>query len=792
MSEADIPTREPPLDWTMRVGLLENARINSEWSARMAEAQGSGTLPAVVAQLRARARAANLRAIAVLTALLLSVLVGLGAYVAWPLVRSWVDGNRAALEQSIAVVDADAAAQSERREDLRRRLVEFLSPAGIAMESMATSDLRGHVDLGSNGTLIYGYGGTVLHIGADNHHPKLIETGTTSALTGDLDLGINGRLIYGREGTVLHFDADGGFRGQLQTGTERNLLGDIDLGANGRLIYGEGGIVLRIEADGSLRGALATGSTSGLLGHIGLGDNGWLIYGTSGTVLHIGPAGDFRGKPETGTPNGLRGHVDLGANGRLIYGVRGTVLHIGADGSFRSKLETETDSDLLGDVDLGTNGRLIYGDRGAVLHIDTDGRFRGRLPTATASDLHGHIDLGDHGLLIYGTLGTVLQIDAEGNFRGKLEVGTTSTLGDSIDIGEKGHLILGSHGTVLRLGVDGRFQKRLSLGTTSIRAGDLLIAGAFSFGDHVALASQGWLIFGLSGVISHIDANGEFLKRLETGTGNNLRGSIDLGGNEFLMYGQGGTVIHISGELAKRARSALPPEVTDPTTGRTSVPTELARDLALLRFIESNIDTQSNSLAGDIWVELTEIVALRRIIDAQREKFESDLRDLPTGAYFLREQRQTFRDFMADCRGGSAVAEVASPVDGLLTDPDAVTVACTAAWQARVNAEAGNWWQTLAAQIPPGILLLFLLATLGGLYRYNLRLAGFHASRADLLELLRLRPDLFEGADKDGQALRLVQIADALAADKVEFGKEKAPSEQAVEMFNAVMARVQK
>ena len=84
--------------------------------------------------------------------------------------------------------------------------------------------------------------------------------------------------------------------------------------------------------------------------------------------------------------------------------------------------------------------------------------------------------------------------------------------------------------------------------------------------------------------------------------------------------------------------------------------------------------------------------------------------------------------------------------------------------------------------MPPGILLLFLLATLGGLYRYNMRMAGFHHSRADALEaiVLGMKPEDLATA---------VKLSDAWAADKVEFGKGNTPSDQAVELAKVISNR---
>ena len=86
--------------------------------------------------------------------------------------------------------------------------------------------------------------------------------------------------------------------------------------------------------------------------------------------------------------------------------------------------------------------------------------------------------------------------------------------------------------------------------------------------------------------------------------------------------------------------------------------------------------------------------------------------------------------------------------------------------------------------------LLFLLATLGGLYRYNLRLAGFHHSRADALVLLAEYQEMMEKPIGEDKVPLFVEMASLLAADKVEFGKGNVPSDQALEMFKAMAARV--
>ena len=81
------------------------------------------------------------------------------------------------------------------------------------------------------------------------------------------------------------------------------------------------------------------------------------------------------------------------------------------------------------------------------------------------------------------------------------------------------------------------------------------------------------------------------------------------------------------------------------------------------------------------------------------------------------------------------------------------------------------------------------LAHLGGLYRYNQRLAGFHASRADLVELLHLRTGGDTGKITREQLEQIVMLSDALGADKVEFGAQKTPTDQAVELARAIANR---
>ena len=163
-----------------------------------------------------------------------------------------------------------------------------------------------------------------------------------------------------------------------------------------------------------------------------------------------------------------------------------------------------------------------------------------------------------------------------------------------------------------------------------------------------------------------------------------------------------------------------------------------------------------------------EVVRDRPTLLSQRQTAQAAADEISTGGFSLAQRREDFAAFMVSCRSDKAGAD---------TDKG-----CADAYVALRAAETPGPWQVLADRVPQAVLILFLLATLGGLYRYNLRLAGFYHARADALELL----DAGKGA-KDAEILD--RLGTALAADKVEFGKGNTPSDQATELAKAVMAR---
>ncbi|MGB3406549.1 MAG: hypothetical protein WBA67_03560, partial [Jannaschia sp.] len=201
---------------------------------------------------------------------------------------------------------------------------------------------------------------------------------------------------------------------------------------------------------------------------------------------------------------------------------------------------------------------------------------------------------------------------------------------------------------------------------------------------------------------------------------------------------------------------------------------------AFLALLNSPLFSGQGSFAS-VQTILQLVEGRRALLEDEITRSEGNLEDVPS--WLLGQEQLAFADFIRICREGvvrpsvSATA-VAPSGEAAPTVPDAVHLACLQVWQGEMERSEKQIWESLARQIPPGVLLLFLLATLSALYRYNLRLAGFHSSRADVLDLVTA-----EG----GSDLRtFTALSTALAADKVEFARAKTPADQAVELAAAL------
>ncbi|WP_058285335.1 WD40/YVTN/BNR-like repeat-containing protein [Leisingera aquaemixtae] len=271
---------------------------------------------------------------------------------------------------------------------------------------------------------------------------------------------------------------------------------------------------------------------------------------------------------------------------------------------------------------------------------------------------------------------------------------------------------------------------------------------------------QNILLAGSRGTITRSTDGGASFEPILSGVNASLFGAV-VDGQNILLFGSGGAIVAVDDRWADALRART---ISNGSEG----------DTILGAFLDDELPTsiQAELPVADSRRALSIIEARRDVLEALGADTQDKLNTLRDAPALLKrdEVRQTFVDFLAVCRGEDEERS------------QELTKACLDSWQAQQTAERQNWWQTLAVQVPPGVLLLFLLATLGALYRYSLRMAGFYHSRADALELLHA------GIVKNQQIV-LSALALDLAADKVEFGRANTPADQAVELAKVIAGR---
>ena len=111
---------------------------------------------------------------------------------------------------------------------------------------------------------------------------------------------------------------------------------------------------------------------------------------------------------------------------------------------------------------------------------------------------------------------------------------------------------------------------------------------------------------------------------------------------------------------------------------------------------------------ADLIDRMRELIAKRGAIETQRGGLQDRVKELDGNwASVLGGTRakQGLSDFLASCRGdtkGLAGSDLAK-----------ITETCLDAYEQEQERAGGVWWSTLSRQIPAGVLLMFLLVTLG-------------------------------------------------------------------------------
>ncbi|WP_137111555.1 hypothetical protein [Rhodobacter sp. SY28-1] len=396
---------------------------------------------------------------------------------------------------------------------------------------------------------------------------------------------------------------------------------------------------------------------------------------------------------------------------------------------------------------------LSYG--GSVYRLAGDQTEFEMIATVAGYSLSEAISYDKH-LFVFGDRGLVLKLNADSDELKIIPTGTDSTLGNAL-----------IHGTALWVfgeGNEGGIAFRISSKSSQFVAVpievSLISANRVARGDDL-------FVFGGDGQVARLSADGSRFESVATDTNSFLTAAI-LTNGEIFIFGSDGAALTPTNSLSINA-SKLPVGSDDESQSAVrqffanGIP-EIVRDRGPISEIYSRLSFLESERVGLNTIESRTSDQLRAVV----------LNPLQ----YLRERKLLeLRGFLDVCRG--------------LPPSLDLTAACITAWQSEQVQGQKSWWETLAAQVPPGILLLFLLATLGGLYRYNVRLASFHDSRADALQLLsqsrtpqELRDIL---AKTPGEAVNLATLF--LAADKVEMGTIKAKLGQAeIELAKALGA----
>lgn len=771
----------------------------------------------LINQQRRRAELALSRSRLILGALVVTILAGLAAYVIFPFIREYLDGRRLTLLDSRAAaltVSADLDGQREAlRADLIQRLrwvaheVEagWIEPSSFAQvvplgEGRVLIHAIWHVDLPRTRLFTYdmatGRGAPLQGVWSDQ------EGNGITVLVEMIPLSDRTVLLLGSDGAMRHYDPQSGRSSRVEpTAGRYTVLRDaVAMGPSEMLVVGSNGALLIYTHNGQANGYLAPieAETDG--------DTGFT------SAVRLGEA-----------------EVFLTAEDAELY-----ILASDWQGHQIQRVDTSAlafDGDFVTATPLPNERVLIYGRlRNAAWGAASWRVFLLDRASGALTELQGTAPTGDRmlrpgapeGLMepvgdVQGgarasTQGMLMRYEIEGETYSVWLPEAAAEESYAAEFSGFARPVLLSEGArplIVLPGHSDAGAPLLSLdpssGETGPMAGAWPDAAHYGFalgaadGTRILLGEWGWH-YDQQVNIARFDPTVQTVVPVTGGWSeaiSELQAAVAVDDRSFLLFGRDaivaltdGFATRLEGEapVADAATMARRAAMISPVI-RSAAPVEamlaaLARDIGLQDFVNNlpdDIRTTDDMIT--LAAALSDVIGQRIAVLGRLTTSEQDLLDIPTGLFGLNQQQMAFRDFMAICRGQGALEGPSAPARTSGADaPGTVTLACAEAWQAQLDGQQSNWWQAIATQVPPAILLLFLLATLGGLYRYNMQLSGFYHSRADALELLSMN------RSKD-DIEKLGRIAESLAADRIEFKAQDIPSAQAASVLSSLLSR---
>ncbi len=760
MSDSKTPFNMLPAKWRSK-----------DWSEHtrqaMRETLPEGTTGSLVLQLRERGAKAGRRANLFMWALMASITLGFLYYASLLLVPQYWNAQRSQYQAQIDILNGQMQTMTKLRDAHRQSLHDLLSFAGRPVESGTDNDLEDLRVLPDGTTLVaVGSGGTITRSTDAGDTWQTRVSGTDNRLT-DLRALQDGTTLVavGWDGTITR-STDAGDTWQTRTSGTDNNLEDLRVLPDGTTLVAAGrdGTITRSTDAGDTWQTRASGTDNNLEDLRVLPDGTTLVAaGRDGTITRSTDAGDTWQTRASGTDNGLTDLRVLPDGTTLVAAGRdGTITRSTDAGDTWQTRASGTDNGLT-DLRILPDGTTLVavGTFGTITRSTDAGDTWQTRASGTDNNLTDlHILPDGTTLVAVGWDGTITRSTDAGDTWQTRASGTDNILTDLRILPDGTTLVaVGTFGTITRSTDAGDTWQTRASGTDNILT-DLRI---LPDGTTLVAVGQGGTI------IRSTDA-GDTWQTRASGTDNTLTDlRILTDGTTLVAVGWTGTIIQLDDSLSRSLESV-------PTAPSSSA------DQALVAFfatLPGNLPTRPE--VSQLRTQIVSVTANRAKLVQDHLAASAALAEISTGGFSLSQRRLDFDLFMASCHPKVTAAQDGTPTPA----PDKiaeVTKACADAYAAQRLTESKSWWATVAETGPPAILLLFLLATLGGLFRYNLRLAGFHHSRADALELLAS----YEHKD---HLDTLTKIADALAADKVEFGKGNTPSDQAVDMFKAFAAR---
>ncbi len=744
----DLPTAKQRKIW-------QKASSDADWTA------AQGPLGPLILKQRSRAFRADKFASWLMGALIVTIFFGLGYYVGVPLWQQIQDGERRAYLAEANLLETQLLDMDRARNAEWDALLNQLSWIGTQRESGVAGVLT-HLQVSEDGQTLVAVGGN-------------IEDGT-GVITRSTDGGDTWQV---RESGVVEYLND-----LKVIPIEKTLVG-----------IGNGGVISRSTDGGDTWQARASGVVENLLKLQILPDNKTLIaIGSSGAITRSTDGGDTWQVRESGVTESL---LALGVlhNGQTLVAVGGDrlsfmggVITLSTDGGNTWQARESGVMGNLRDLRVLKDGQTLVAVGGnlregqGVITRSTDG---GKTWLARESGIITPLEalevLPDGQTLIaISSFGTIVRsIDGGDTWQVReSSIGAAGAPAEFLVLND-GHTLIApsSPGTITRSTDSGNTWQTQKIGFPAY------LYRVRKLRDGQTLFALGFLEAENTGIIARSTDGGNTWQTSKPGLTLELFDLRVLPGEQALIaFGHKGTVVLID----DRYKQKLATENIDAGYLGDAKMRELIDELPDHVADSFKVPTQINKI--DTAAPIEERLAQ----EAQLKRAQAAADQIASGGFSLEQRRDDFASFLKVCREGAASTEKSNfekveATDGATTKETSertnvdVTTACSDAYIALRQAETQNAWQILSQRAPQAILLLFLLATLGGLYRYNVRLAGFYHARADALELVQ--------NDDEWTPETLANLGQTLGADKVEFGKSNTPTDQAIEMAKAILSR---